>query len=284
MIAGRIGPDARRYLAAASGTPVPRPFHLRWLLPYCCGSSLRAWWWVWAISWPVAAAGMFAWIAPQHGWQIAAAATALLLSLPGILGPSVVIPVGVDLPATAVTLVSVALIATDNPWHITAGVLLLVLAATIRETAPVWAALWVWSPWPLLALIAPLIAHLVRKQGPDPLGERFQLIADHPVRSALEHHHGRWRDAWLLVAPWCVPGSIDRRRLAAGRGAHRCLSAAARGHRHRAADPPRSWPTDGVRSSARHPDPVVAVGLRGARRVVASTGKGVTCRSSPRLT
>lgn len=202
MITGRLGPDARRYLAAASGTPVPRPFHLRWLLPYCCGSSLQAWWWVWASSWPVAGAAMFAWIAPQHGWQIALAAVALLLALPGIVGPNVVIPVGVDLPATAVTLIGVALIAVDDPWRITAGVLVLVGAATIRETAPVWAALWLWSPWPLLALVAPLIAHLVRKQGPDPLGERFQLIADHPVRSALEHHAGRWRDAWLLVAPW----------------------------------------------------------------------------------
>lgn len=198
----RLGPDARRYLAAASGTPVPRPFHLRWLLPYCCGSSLRAWWWVWASSWPIAGAAMFAWIAPQHGWQIALAAVALLLALPGILGPSVVIPVGVDLPATAVTLVGVALIAVDDPWRITAGVLVLVGAATIRETAPVWAALWLWSPWPLLALIAPAVAHLVRKPGPDPLGDRFQWIADHPVRAALEHHRGRWRDAWLLAAPW----------------------------------------------------------------------------------
>lgn len=204
MIAGRIGPDARRYLAAASGTPVPRPFHLRWLLPYFCGSSLRPWWWVWLISWPIAAAGMAGWVIPDHGWQVGLAAVALLLALPGVLGPQVVIPVGVDLPATAVTLVGVAVFELGHPSQMVAGVVTIAIASTIRETAPVWAALWVWSPWPLLALIVPAVAAVVRTPGPDPLGPQFQWIADHPVRAALQHHSGRWRDAWLLIAPWGV--------------------------------------------------------------------------------
>jgi hypothetical protein len=200
----RPGPDGLRYLAAASGTPVPRPFHLRWALPYFCGSSPRSWWWVWLLSWPTLAVATLAWVAPDHGWQVGLAATGLLLGLPGILGPKAVIPVGVDLPATALTMIGVALCGTGNPWQTIAGVLAVTMAATIRETAPVWAALWLWSPWPLIALIAPAIAAMVRTPGPDPLGARFQHIADHPVRSALEHHAGRWRDAWLLVAPWGV--------------------------------------------------------------------------------
>jgi hypothetical protein len=130
---------------------------------------------------------------------VAAAATVLLLALPGILGPNAVIPVGVDLPATAVILWAGAAWAHD--WHVVA-IVLVALAATIKETAPVFAALWLWTPWPLLALTVPSIAALVRPSGPDPLGPQFDRIAAQPVRTALEAHRGRWRDAWLMVAPW----------------------------------------------------------------------------------
>jgi hypothetical protein len=199
-----VGPDAMRYLRLAEGRPVPRPFHLRIGLPWLCGTNFRRWWVVYLAAWPIAALGMFAWRAPIDGWQIALAATALLLALPGILGPSVVIPVGVDLPATALALVGVALIADGHPARIIAGVAVIAIAASIRETTPIWAALWLWSPWPLIGLVVPLVVALVRKPGPDPLGDQFQYIADHPIRSALEHHRGRWRDGWLLVATWGV--------------------------------------------------------------------------------
>jgi hypothetical protein len=199
-----IGPDAQRYLYLAQGAPVPRPFHLRRLLPWLCGTQGLRWSITYIAAWPIAAAGMFAWRAPLDGWQIALAATALLLALPGILGPVAVIPVGVDLPATALALVGVALISDGHPARIAAGVAVLAIAAGIKETAPVWAALWAWSPWPLIALAVPVVIALVRKPGPDPLGPKFQHIADHPITTALEHHRGRWRDAWLLVAPWGV--------------------------------------------------------------------------------
>jgi hypothetical protein len=191
-------------LLAAQGEPVPRPFHLRVLLPWACGTNRRFWWAAHLASWPVAALAMFAWRAPIDGWQIALAAAALLLALPGILGPSVVIPVGVDLPATALALVGVALISDGHPARITAGVIVMCFAAATKETTPIWAALWLWSPWPLVALAIPAVVALVRTPGPDPLGPTFQRIADHPIKTALEHHQGRWRDGWLLVAPWGV--------------------------------------------------------------------------------
>ena len=196
----KVGPDAARYLHAAQGVRVPRPFHLRWLLPKVCGTDSRRWWAVWALSWPLAAAGMF-WWQSEHGWQVAAAATGLLLGLSGILGPMVSIPVQMDLPATAVTLLGCGLSVSVHPL---AGVAVFAVAATIRETAPVWAALWLWSLWPLVAVFPVIVAAAVIRSGPDPLGERFQRIADHPIRTALEHHAGRWRDGWLLVAPWGV--------------------------------------------------------------------------------
>lgn len=195
----RLGPDATRYWLAAGGAPVPRPFYLRWLLPKVCGQHVRRWWFVYGASWVVAGAAMFAW-ASNDGWQTAAAATVLLLALPGILGPGVSIPVQVDMPATALTLAGCAV----WDWSPMAALALFAVAATFRETAPMWAALWLWTPWALLAMSPVIVAALVRKPGPDPLGERFQAIADHPIRAALEHHVGRWRDGWLMVAPWGV--------------------------------------------------------------------------------
>ena len=200
-----LGPDGARYWTAAQGKPVSRPFHLRWALPYCCGTSPKAWWLTWLISWPILAVAAFGWAHTVTGdWRLSAATTALLLSLPGILGPRAVIPVGVDLPATATTMVGVWLVALGHPAQIAAGVIVIGLAATIRETSPVWAALWAWSPWPLIALVAVAVAAVIRKPGPDPLGPTFQAIADHPVKAALEHHRGQWRDAWVMVAPWGV--------------------------------------------------------------------------------
>lgn len=198
-----IGPDGARYLLMADGVPVPRPFLLRWALPALCGRSEGAWWVVWLASWPVLAGSMVGWrLVEGDGWQFAVAATVALLGLPGVLGPVVVIPVGVDLPASALTMCGVLAISTGHPVVVAGGVLVVAVAATVKESAPVFAALWVWSLWPLLALVVVAVRWARVKPGPDPLGGRFQQIADHPFRSAFAARRGRWRDARLMVAPW----------------------------------------------------------------------------------
>lgn len=197
-----IGPDAARYIAAARGVPVPRPFHLRPLLPWLCGDNMRRWWTVYLVSWPLAAVGMFGFAAQAEGWRVAVVATVLLLGLPGILGPSVSVPVQVDLPSSALGLCSAALIVTGHPAQIAAGCLLLGVAALIRESTPVWVALWCWSLWPLVVLAVPLTVYLIRRPGPDPLGPAFQRIADHPIRTAFEHRRGHWRNGLVWLLPW----------------------------------------------------------------------------------
>lgn len=192
-----MGPDAARYLHSAIGGAVPRPFHLRWLLPTVCGRHLRRWWVVYTLSWPLLAIAAFAWQS-GHGWQTATATVLLLVALPGILGPAVVAPVGVDLPSSALALAGVAL----WPHLPPVAVVCWLLAAGVKETAPVFAALWLWSPWPLVALIVPAVTALVCKPGPDPLGYQFQRIADHPIRTSMEAHRGKWRDGWVMLAPW----------------------------------------------------------------------------------
>lgn len=199
------GPDAARYIALSEGRKVPRPFHLRWLLPRLCGTSGRAWWTIWLGSWPVLAAGIVGWrVAAGDGWQVAFAAGVLLLALPGVLGPSAVIPVGVDLPATALTMCAALSFELGGPYWAVAGMVVVAVAACVRETSPVWCALCVWSPLPLVGLVAPLVRQLTSRTGPDPLGPRFDEIAAHPVRAALEAHRRQWRDGWVMVAPWGV--------------------------------------------------------------------------------
>lgn len=199
------GPDAHRYIALANGGTVSRPFHLRWLLPKLCGESGAAWWFVWLAAWPTLAAGMLGWrLAAGDDYRVAVAATVLVVALPGILGPPATIPVGVDLPATALTICAAGLFELGDGYRIAAGLILLGWASAIRETSPVWCALWVWSPWPLLALVVPTVRHLCVKPGADPLGPRFDEIARHPISAAVTAHQGRWRDGWLMVAPWGV--------------------------------------------------------------------------------
>lgn len=200
-----IGPDAYRYIALGVGKPVPRPFHLRWLLPTLCDNVGRRWWAVWLASWPVLLGGMFGWrLAAGDRWQVAAAAAALLAGLPGVLGPAIVIPVGVDLPATAMSLLGVMFLEIGGWTPNVLGITALCVGAMVRETVPVWSSLWLWSPLPLVAMVPVVVRMLLAQTGPDPLGGQFDEIAAHPLKAGLQAHAGRWRDGWLMVAPWGV--------------------------------------------------------------------------------
>lgn len=196
----RFGPDAAHLWAMAEGVGVPRPFYLRWLLPRALGQRFWLWWCLWGVSWPVIALGTL-WWASETGLPAYQAwlAAGLVVGLPGVLGPPEVIPVGVDLPATALTIVGVA--ALEAGWW-PAALPVLLLAATIKETSPVFAALWTLNPVALIALTAPAVRAVVAKPAPSPLGAFFQNIADHPVRTAIPRHLPHLRDAWWFVAPF----------------------------------------------------------------------------------
>lgn len=206
------GPDARRYLAAGAGEPVTRPFHLRPLLPAACGTNLRLWWTVWVTSWIVLGLSTFAWASNRGLDPIHAGLCALLLcGLPGILGPAVSIPVQVDLPATALTMLGATIAITGKPWAIVVGLLIIGIATGIRETSPILGALVLWSPLPLLLLAIPLTIHLVRTPATSSGVPEWDLILEHPIRTALAYHQNRWRDARLMVLPWgvCLIGLYD---------------------------------------------------------------------------
>jgi hypothetical protein len=199
-----FGPDASRYWLAAQGRRVAKPFNLRWLLPALCGDDLRMWWTVWALSWPLLAGGA-AWWALGTGatWQVALASAALLVALPGVWGPHSVRPVGVDLPAMALSIWAAGCFVHGQP---VIGMVVLFWAACVKESSPVLVALWAWTPWPLLMLVVPAVVMLVRRPEIDDVTRQplLRRVHDHPVRSSIEHHRGQWRSAWFMVAPWGV--------------------------------------------------------------------------------
>lgn len=197
-----LGPDASRYILAGRGVPVARPFNLRWLLPEVLGDDIRMWWFVWALSWPTLGLSVAWWASAfVDGWQVPAAAAIATVALPGVWGPHVVRPVGVDLPAMALTALGAAFWV--NGFEPLALVMF-IQAAGVKETSPVWAALWCWSPWPLIALVMPAVVWFARRPSIDQVTAQPVLreVHDHPIRSSLAHHRGQWRDGWIMVAPW----------------------------------------------------------------------------------
>src|SRR4051794_30817177 len=116
-------------MLAGRGARVARPFNLRFLLPWACRDDLRRWWVVWSASWLVAGGGLV-WWGWDLGWSRAFAAAALCLGLAGVLGPHVVIPVGVDLPSMALSIVAVAAFHAGC-WPL--AVALVLVAALIKE-------------------------------------------------------------------------------------------------------------------------------------------------------
>ena len=206
LIQFRPGPDAGRYLLAAEGKRVAFPFNLRWLLPAVCGTDIAAWWVVWGLSWPVLAGSLVLWARGLGAsWPVALATAVLVVALPGVLQPQSTWPVGVDLPAMAVSAVSAACFVWDQP---VLGIVFAVWAVTIKEQAPIWIALWAWSWLPLLVLPLAGLAYLLRRPVIDAITATplLRRVHDHPIRSAFEHRKqaGGWRNFWLMVAPWSV--------------------------------------------------------------------------------
>lgn len=196
----RLGPDASRYWLAGQGKAVARPFNLRWLLPTICRNDPRRWWFAWFASWPILAGSMF-WLASGLGWQRALFAAVVTLALPGVWGPAVVRPVGVDLPAMALAALAAAG-AVHGLWWVALPAVY--VAATIKESAPIWAALWAWSWVPLVGLIVVAFAAVTIRPDIDEVTARPDLkaIHDHPFQTALRAR--RWRDGWVMVAPWGI--------------------------------------------------------------------------------
>lgn len=142
-----VSADGLQYLRASTGQTVPSPYSRRWLPPLLLGPY--PWRWI-ALTYaslavtPFAAWWYFGAIGLVGATRVFAAA--LLSCLPGVWRVSVRFPILTDAPCFALSLVVAALAAGGHP--ILAAILSLPLGAS-RESAPVFAAVWAWSPWPL---------------------------------------------------------------------------------------------------------------------------------------
>jgi hypothetical protein len=184
-----LTPDGVRYITSVTER-VARPFHYRWLIPKLCRD--RALWWHRCTYWSLWACLPALWwyIGGWHGVAAAAAFTGLA----GLWQFNRAHPVLVDAPAMLL-----AVLAADacrhGLWPL--GLALAVVAGCIRETSPAFAAIFAWSPIPLVGLIAPAIRHL-QKPGADPCHLEWTL--DHPFAASRKFHAGMPFAAWVL--PW----------------------------------------------------------------------------------
>jgi hypothetical protein len=182
-----LTPDGVRYFAAASQR-VARPFHLRWLLPRLLGADSARWTWVTRTS--VLAIGALTAVYAHSVWMVA------VIALPGIWF-NWRHPVLVDAPAMALALGAALL------WPVCwpVAIALALVAGCVRETAPVWAAIYAWNPV-LLVGLAPVAVRWLMRQGPDVLDEENAWILAHPFQASKKYHRGLWVDADTMVTPW----------------------------------------------------------------------------------
>lgn len=191
-----VTPDGLRYLHPSP----PAPFHRRALLPWLCGEDPRRWLIQAWVGYALLLVGTWGLVG---GWQGVAAA-ALVAPLPGIL-LGIRFPVLVDLGALGMATSAAALWVNGIEW---AAIVLVVLAGAAKESAPVFAGAFAWSPWLLVGLAAPLLIGLIRKPGAMPeMGDEHQWILDHPIKASRKYHDGMLRSlSPALLLPWgaCV--------------------------------------------------------------------------------
>jgi hypothetical protein len=188
----QLTPDGVRYFAAAEQR-VARPFHLRWLLPRLLGDNFKRWQYV-------THGALFALLPLMYvyaggGWRGLAAAL-MVLGLSGVWKFNRKYPVLVD--ATGVCLALSSAVAFQHGlWPL--GLALALVGGCVRETSPIFAALYCWNPLALLGMVAPAVRSLQR-EGPDVLDGENEWILRHPFRAGwIFHRHKLFMN---YVLPW----------------------------------------------------------------------------------
>jgi hypothetical protein len=131
-------PDSRRYVSMAEGRGAPRPFCYRWLLPALCGASLVRWRVATVLGVLLTCIG----IASLCGsWWQALAGVIVFVALP-MTEFNLRNPVLTDSLSIGLATVSAALFVNDL---IVPAVLVACVAGMVKESAPVFAALFAFS-------------------------------------------------------------------------------------------------------------------------------------------
>lgn len=196
-----VTPDGARY-AAASTQRVARPFHYRWLLPKLCGQDPRRWALASYLSTLALLPAVYFFIG---GWRGVAAAV-MVTGLAGVWSFNRRFPILVDAAGMACALGSADLFI-HHLWPL--GLALALIAGCVRETSPIFAALFAWNPLALIGL-APVAVRHMQREGPDPLlsiappadQAEHRFILDHPFAAARKYHSVDRVPRWKWVLPW----------------------------------------------------------------------------------
>lgn len=188
-------PDGRRYIAMSAGARVERPYSLRWLAPFVCRTDIA---WIILSHTSVAACAILA-IFYAHSW----AAAFLVLGLSGVTLFNLRHPILVDAPAMALAL-GAALAWRAGWWPVALG--LSIAAGATKETGPVFASAWAWSPVLLIGMIAPALRWFV-KPGADVIQDEASE-ARKDLRRRIVAQRRKYSDPSHLILPWgvCVLG------------------------------------------------------------------------------
>ena len=191
----RLSPDGHFYLAMARRELVPMPYARRWLTPMICGSDPRRWRTLTRMSLlgtPWIAWHYFSAMGIEGHERIFAAA--LLSVLPGVWRCSWRFPVLLDAWSFFLALAVATMAARGD---VLGAVVLALLGGATRETIPIFAAVWSWSPWPLVGLLG---VGWWRKAAP--LGPDAPDWLTHPARAAVKLRLAIGLDASLYLRPW----------------------------------------------------------------------------------
>lgn len=196
-----LSPDGHYYLRMARGGLAPRPYARRMLLPFLLGPHPARWatcTYLSLLATPFAAWAYFAAMGLDGARLVFA--VALLCALPGVWRCSLRFPVLLDAPSFVIALVIAALarrfpVEGGASWPVAAAfAVLAILGGATRETIPVFAALWSWSPWPLVGLAA--VGWWRRAAPPD------APWLEHPIREALRLRRDIGLDGTLYLRPF----------------------------------------------------------------------------------
>lgn len=185
-----LTPDGLRYLQAAEGGGAPGPFRLRPLWPKLLGADPVRWLRINRVL-LIATAGL---VAVYGGGARGVFAGLLFLALPA---PRLWwrCPVLVDTPG-----LFFALLAAVLPFPL--NLIAVLVGAGVRETVPLWAAVFAWNPLLLCGLAVPA-ALWRREEGPDPCrGYDHWFILHHPIKTGLRWHRDQWLSWRAMLAPW----------------------------------------------------------------------------------
>lgn len=184
-----LAPDSRYYLELARGERVPAPFCYRPLLPFVLGTDE----WRWRVA---TVTGLVAQGVLVAGLTGDVRASVLLLALPGGARFSVRCPVLVD-PWALAGAIGLAWAALHFP---TAVPLWFLLLGAMRETSPVWSAVYAGGYWPLIGLAVVPVAHQWLRR---PTNPSDPIWIQHPVL-CLMRRRGHFLDWHTMLVPWGV--------------------------------------------------------------------------------